>query len=88
MRPKNTGPDQCEPVIRVAIWVNELAGNESGIVFKVRRNWDTKNRLLASIEKARKILDYKPRTDFKAGLKNVHSWFQKNWNNIRKSAEF
>ena len=75
-------------ILDLAIWVNELAGNESGIVFKVRRNWDTKNRLLASIEKARKILHYEPRTDFKTGLKKVHSWFQKNWDNIRKSAEF
>jgi len=72
----------------LATWVNELTGNESGILFKERRSWDTKNRLLASIEKAKKILHYEPRTDFKTGLKNVHSWFQKNWENIRKSAEF
>ena len=75
-------------ILDLATWVNELTGNESGIVFKERRNWDTKNRLLASIEKAKKLLDYEPRTDFKTGLRNVHSWFQKNWDNIRKSAEF
>src|SRR2546427_2176977 len=75
-------------ILDVATWVNELTGNESGIVFKERRSWDTKNRLLASIEKARQLLGYEPRTDFRAGLRNVHSWFQKNWDNIQKSAEF
>ncbi len=75
-------------ILDLATWVNELTGNESGIVFKERRSWDTKNRLLASIEKAKKLLEYEPRTDFKTGLRNVHSWFQKNWDNIRKSAEF
>jgi nucleoside-diphosphate-sugar epimerase len=68
--------------------VNELTDNEAGIVFRERRNWDRKNRLLASIQKAKRILQYEPRTDFKSGLKNVHSWFRKNWDNIRKSAEF
>src|SRR5881296_4628523 len=75
-------------VLDLATWVNEITGNESGIVFKERRSWDTKNRLLASIEKARQLLGYEPRTDFKTGLKNVHSWFGKNWDRIKKSAEF
>jgi len=75
-------------ILDLASWVNELTGNEAGIVFKERRNWDTKSRLLASIEKAKRILQYEPHTDFKSGLKNVHSWFRKNWDNIRKSAEF
>jgi len=26
--------------------------------------------------------------DFKDGLKRVHRWFEKNWGNIQKSAEF
>ena len=75
-------------IIDLATWVNELTENQAGIVFRERRNWDTKNRLLASIEKAKRILDYEPKTDFRSGLKVVHSWFRKNWDNIRKSAEF
>src|SRR3989475_2745560 len=75
-------------ILDLATWVNELTRNEAGIVCKERRSWDTKNRLLASIEKAKQILNYEPRTDFKTGLKSVHSWFLKNWDNIRKSAEF
>jgi len=75
-------------ILDLANWVNELTHNDAGIVFKERRNWDRKTRLLASIEKARRILKYKPKTDFMAGLKQVHLWFEKNWGNIRKSAEF
>src|SRR6266699_3087863 len=75
-------------ILDLANWVNELTNNDAGIVFKKRRDWDKKTRLLASIEKARRILKYEPKTDFKTGLKQVHQWFDKNWDNIRKSAEF
>ena len=68
--------------------MNELTRNKAGIVFKERRNWDKKNRLVASIEKARRVLHYEPKMDFKDGLKRVHRWFEKNWGNIQKSAEF
>ncbi|HYM40681.1 MAG TPA: hypothetical protein VEY12_11180 [Thermoplasmata archaeon] len=66
----------------------EITGNHAGIVFRERRNWDKKNRLLASIDKARRILHYEPHTDFQTGLQNVHAWFERNWRNIQKSAEF
>jgi nucleoside-diphosphate-sugar epimerase len=72
----------------LATWVNELTKNDAGIVFKERRNWDKKTRLLASIDKARKTLGYEPKTEFKEGLKRVHQWFVENWENIRKSADF
>src|SRR2546426_2257734 len=75
-------------ILDLANWVNELTKNKAGIVFKERRNWDKKNRLLASIEKARRVLHYEPKMDFKDGLKQVHVWFEKNWTNIQKSAEF
>ena len=69
-------------------WVNELAGNKSKTVFKERRDWDKKNRLLSSIEKARTILKYEPSMEFKDGLKQTHAWFRDNWEDIKCSAEF
>jgi nucleoside-diphosphate-sugar epimerase len=72
----------------LATWVNELTKNDAGIVFKERRNWDKKTRLLASIDKARKTLGYEPKIEFKEGLKRVHQWSVENWENIRKSADF
>lgn len=72
----------------LAEWILELTGNDAGIVFKERRNWDKKNRLLASIEKARRILGYEPSMDFEEGLKRVHKWFVENWQNIKSSSDF
>jgi UDP-glucose 4-epimerase len=69
----------------LALWINEITDNKSGIVFAERRDWDKKNRLLASIEKARKILGYNPNMDFKEGLKQVNAWFVENWENIDAS---
>ncbi|MHA1974831.1 MAG: NAD-dependent epimerase/dehydratase family protein [Candidatus Hodarchaeales archaeon] len=72
----------------LAKWINELTENPSGIVYKERRSWDKKNRLLSDITKAKKILDYEPKTDFKEGLEYTYNWFTENWENIKKSAEF
>jgi UDP-glucose 4-epimerase len=69
----------------LAEWINEITDNKAGIVFKERRDWDKKNRLLASIEKARRVLGYSPNMDFKEGLKQVNSWFNDNWANIQSS---
>lgn len=69
----------------LARWINELTGNKAGIVFKERRDWDKKNRLLASIEKAREVLGYDPNMNFEDGLKQVNIWFIKNWKNIDAS---
>jgi nucleoside-diphosphate-sugar epimerase len=75
-------------IMDLAKWVNEIAGNDMGINFKERRNWDKKNRLLGSVEKAKKILGYEPRMDFKRGLKRTHEWFISSWPSIQASAEF
>jgi len=83
----NIGTGREIKISDLAKWINELTGNDSGIVYKERRNWDKKTRLLASIEKAQKILGYEPRMDFKEGLKHVHSWFTENWHHI-KTLEF
>ncbi len=72
----------------LAEWINEITGNDSGIVFTTRRNWDKKTRLLASIEKARRILNYEPKMDFKKGLEHVNVWFKENWQNIKDSTAF
>ncbi|MBC8521968.1 MAG: hypothetical protein H8D26_08300 [Methanomicrobia archaeon] len=53
-----------------------------------RRDWDVKTKLLSSIEKAKKILDYQPQMEFEDGLKNVHEWFTGNRETIKRSAEF
>ena len=72
----------------LAKMINELTGNPSGIEYVQKRKWDTKNRVLASIEKARKLIGYNPATNFEEGLKNTINWFKKNWENIKKSANF
>ncbi len=84
----NLGSATETRVIDMANMVNELTGNQEGIAYAARRDWDAKTRLLSSIEKARKILSYNPKTTFKDGLKKTHSWFEKNWDNICLFAEF
>jgi UDP-glucose 4-epimerase len=69
----------------LAEWINEITANKSGIVYAERRDWDKKNRLLASIEKARRILGYSPSMDFKEGLQKVNAWFIENWQSIQAS---
>lgn len=84
----NLGSGKEHRVIDMANMVNDLAGNEAGIVYAERRDWDVKHRLLSSIKKAEKLIDYKPQTEFEDGLKNVHEWFTDYLEDIKRSAEF
>jgi len=84
----NLGSGKEHRVIDMANMVNALTGNEAGIKYVERRNWDVKTRLLSSIEKARRLLDYKPQMEFEYGLKRVHEWFVENREYIEKNAEF
>jgi len=84
----NLGSGNEHRVIDLANKVNALAGNEAGIKYIERRDWDVKHRLLSSIAKAKRLLGYEPQTGFEDGLKKVHAWFVDNWGNIERSAEF
>jgi len=84
----NLGSAKETKVIDMANQVNRFTGNTSGIKLVERRDWDVKHRLLSSIEKAKKLLDYKPQTEFNEGLKKTHQWFIENWDNIKRSIEF
>ena len=84
----NLGSGKEHRVIDMAHKVNDIAGNEAGVIYVERRDWDVKHRLLSSTEKAKRLLDYKPQTEFEDGLKMVHEWFTGNWENITRSAEF
>lgn len=72
----------------LAEMINTLTGNKAGTVIVGKRKWDTKSRLLASCDKARKVLGYEPSMKFEDGLKNTIQWFRDNWENIEKSASF
>lgn len=84
----NLGSAKEHRVVDMANIVNELTGNEAGVTFTERRNWDVKCRLLSSVEKAKKLLGYNPSMDFEDGLMNVSKWFSNSWKNIQKTAEF
>lgn len=72
----------------VASLVIKATGNKAGLIFKERRRWDTKPRLLASIEKAEKLIGYKPIIDFEEGFNANIEWFRDNWEKIELLADF
>jgi len=75
-------------VIDLANLINDLTGNEAGIRFVQRRKWDTKSRLLASIDKARQLIGYEPETPFEEGLRRTIQWFREHWDKIEACAKF
>lgn len=75
-------------VINLANWINELVGNEAGVVFKPRRGWDKVVKRRASIEKARKILGYEPKIGIEEGIKRTVDWCLQHRDKIEASARF
>jgi nucleoside-diphosphate-sugar epimerase len=72
----------------LASMINERTGSSAGIKTIPKRIWDTKTRLLASIDKAKKLIEYEPQTSFEEGLDNAISWFKENWDEIDRSHSF
>jgi nucleoside-diphosphate-sugar epimerase len=75
-------------ILQMAERINKLTGNAAGIVRAERRVWDTKKRLLASIERANDLVGYQPKMKFEVGLNQTIDWFRANWENICRDAEF
>jgi nucleoside-diphosphate-sugar epimerase len=64
--------------------VNDITGNEGGVKFLPKRDWDKSNRRLASIDKAKRILKFAPQTDFKSGLGKVYEWLKEHSESIKQ----
>ena len=75
-------------IIDLARMVNELTGNQAGVTFTERRKWDTKSRLLASVDKAKQLIGFEPKTSFAEGLQNTVGWVKANWDAINRCAQF
>ncbi len=75
-------------ILDMAERVNALCGNSAGIIRVERRVWDTKKRLLASIDRARELLGYEPAMEFDRGLELTVQWFRDHWDDIVRDAEF
>lgn len=84
----NIASGQESDILGLANRINELTGNKAPLKFTERRKWDTKSRLLASIDRARELIGYEPKMDFEEGLKKTIDWFKENWELIEQSAEF
>lgn len=75
-------------IIDLAKMINDITGNQAPIQLLERRKWDTKARLLASVEKAERLIGYEPNIPFEQGMKSTVEWFKANWKRIQKSARF
>jgi nucleoside-diphosphate-sugar epimerase len=75
-------------IVQLAETINLLTDNKAGLTYTDRRKWDTKSRLLASIDKAKDLLGYDPLTTFENGLEQTIQWFRENWESINRDAEF
>jgi nucleoside-diphosphate-sugar epimerase len=84
----NLASDTETRVIDIANMVNEITTNLSGVKFIPRRDWDKITRRRASIDKARKVLGYQPKTAIKDGVKKVYDWIIENRDKIEACARF
>ena len=67
----NLGSGVETRVIDIAHEVSRLTGNTLGVMHIQRRDWDAKTRIISSIDKAQRLLGYRPRTTFNEGLKDM-----------------
>ena len=72
----------------IAHIINKITGNEAGVQLTAKRDWDKISRRRASIEKARKVLGYEPKTKMEEGINKAYDWITANLDKIETSARF
>jgi UDP-glucose 4-epimerase len=75
-------------IVDMASAVQNATNSDKGIRHLERRKWDTKPRILASIEKANTLIGYKPIMSFESGLSDNVDWFNENWEALQTLADF
>jgi len=75
-------------IVELAGLVNRLTENKEGVVFHDKRDWDKSTRRRASIDKARKLLNYHPSPDMDRGVGLTVKWMKDNWDMIKQDALF
>lgn len=75
-------------IIKVKEKIDILLGIRNKIKFKSVRRWDTKKRLLASINLAKKTFGYNPIMSFDEGLSHNIDWFIENREIIDEATDF
>jgi len=75
-------------VAHLAGLINELTGNPAGVRYVPRRSWDNITRRCASVEKAGRLLGYRPHTEFDTGVRRTWEWFSQHWSEIVRDARF
>jgi UDP-glucose 4-epimerase len=74
-------------VIDLARTINAETGNGAGIEFAGSRDWDRITRRCASVEKARSLLGYHPRTGLRKGLRHVIAWTRANLDRVEQAMQ-
>lgn len=75
-------------IIDLANMINVATDNTAGVRYVSQRKWDTKSRLLASIDRAGELIGYTPKTGLKEGIGLTIQWFRENWERIEDAAGF
>ena len=81
----NLGRGKETRIVDLANKIKDITESESSLCLVSRRKWDVKSRRCASIERASKILGYRPDTPLDVGLSNTVQWFRDHWDEIESS---
>ena len=63
-------------IVDLAEMINAATGNKAGIRFAEKRKWDTKSRLLASVDKRQSLHRVPAQDHFAVGLAKTIGWFR------------
>jgi UDP-glucose 4-epimerase len=86
--PLNIATGKEALIYDIADLINKKTSNPSGVRILKKRKWDTRETIIGSNQKCQEILKFKPISRIEEGLDLTIKWFNENWINIEKSAEF
>ncbi len=71
----NIGNDQQVSSMDLALLINDITGNDSGVKLVPNRNWDYVQNRVPDIQKCYDQLGWRPIVTLKEGINRYHKWF-------------
>ena len=71
----NIGTGHETRIVDLAMAINQIVGNDAGVVYEERRSWDHIERRCACIDRAAEVLAYQPLISLEEGLQSTYKWF-------------
>ncbi len=68
--------------------IQRICESDSEVLDREKRHWDQRDRIVASIDLARRELGFSPKVSLESGVQETAEWYRQHWDSVCDHADF